>query len=105
MEEPHDLSRDQVKSRDIRPFETIAMDATEREVFGFRQATVLFRNDVIDLERGPPGRPWNVAVLAAAARTLPNAANKLRTQRAPARLFNTRRALDCIREIKLSTCI
>jgi hypothetical protein len=50
VKEANDFSRVQVKTSNVRPLETVAMDTTEGEILKFCFASVLSRNDVIYLE-------------------------------------------------------
>jgi hypothetical protein len=64
----------------IRSFETIAVDARQREILKLRSAPMLSGNDVIDLERRRVKRRWQLTVLTTIRCTLPDSLNEISVQ-------------------------
>lgn len=71
MEEDDDLTRSRVDTREIWPFEQIALLARQRQVVGRVVATMLLSDNVLDVERTERQRRlWQMAVLATMLRPL-----------------------------------
>ena len=80
MEQTNNLAGVWIDPCDVGPLETIAMDASKREILVIRCAAMLTGDDVIDLERGRVELGRQLAVFASGIGSLPSPADELRIQ-------------------------
>ena len=80
-----------IDSREVWPFLPIASPAGESQIVGLRQSSVLFRNNMLDMEGPRECRFWKAAVLAEAGSAAPNLACEI----VHVCCAKTRRALEC----------
>ena len=80
MEQTNNLAGVWIDPSDVGPLETIAMDASKREILVIRCAAMLPGDNVIDLERGGVELGRQLAVFAPGIGSLPSPADELRIQ-------------------------
>lgn len=80
MEQTNNLAGVWIDPSDVGPLETIAMDASKREILVIRCAAMLTGDDVIDLERGGVELGRQLAVFASGIGSLPSPTDELRIQ-------------------------
>jgi hypothetical protein len=83
MEELNELSSPWIKPANVRPFEAVAVEASQGEVLGNGPSAVLLGDDVVDLERQQRIQLRQPAVFTAQTRPLPNELDKLRVHGPP----------------------
>jgi hypothetical protein len=76
-----------IAARDVRPFVTVAVKATESQILEIAASAVLPRNNVIYLKREPVVRKRNATVLAAAVGPAPDLFHQSRCHRGEGELF------------------
>lgn len=102
IEQTDNLARFLNASRNIGPFEAIAMYTSQREILVFRGAAMLAGDDMVNLKWRWMNTGRQLTVLTTPIGALPNSTDKLRIQCA---CCNARRALDWIVAIRLLTWI
>jgi hypothetical protein len=80
MKKTNDLARRWVDAGNVGPFEAVAMDAGEGEVWLLTCTAVLTGNDVIDLKRSRTYSSGQLTILTSRVGSLPNPADELRIQ-------------------------
>jgi hypothetical protein len=80
MKKTNDLARRWVDAGNVGPFEAVAMDAGEGEVWLLTCTAVLTGNDVIDLRRSRTYSSGQLTILTSRVGSLPNPADELRIQ-------------------------
>ena len=77
MEQPGDFTRDWINAGEVGPFVTVAVDATQGEVFVVGWAAVFLGDDVINLKVEASESLWEMAILTAEPRSRPNQFHEL----------------------------
>ena len=104
MEESNELPSPRIRSRDVRAFVPVAVEAGEGEILEDGLASMLACNYVIDVKGQTIDVSGKVTILASVLGTLPNFPNSIPVHERRGFVLRARRALDCMTANRFPTC-